>query len=398
MSGHSHDTTAPRRTSARTTAVPSQAGLVQRRCACGGTPGVDGECSACRAKRLRSEQPAAPQPTTTLVVGAPGDRHEQEAEQIASGIVNRSGATAAPAPAVTPALEAQVRGLAGGGSALPPQERALFEHRFGLDFGRVRIHTDERAEQSARALQARAYTFGSDIAFGPGHYAPGTAAGRALLAHELTHVAQQTRPGAARGAHVRRSPLATSPTSRPIVQRDANTCTYGEIREWAITSLSNFAAPAGLGDAKASIGAVCSPANCNCVDGSRATAPGDRHAWTNIQAAAGTNQSGGGDHMCVGSEACGFVHECTGCTGTRATTGARATALTATGTVTVAGRGTLYFYSVPFQGWCSAEERRTACRPQQPPPRRRRSAIEPSDTTTTRAVAAAPEPMSAESA
>jgi hypothetical protein len=58
-------------------------------------------------------------------------------------------------------------------------------------FSRVRIHTDRRAAESARAIGARAYTVGSDIYFGQGEYRPGTREGRRLIAHELAHVAQQ---------------------------------------------------------------------------------------------------------------------------------------------------------------------------------------------------------------
>jgi hypothetical protein len=65
------------------------------------------------------------------------------------------------------------------------------ESRFGSDFGHVRVHTGERAEESARSLNAAAYTVGRDIVFGAGQYAPGTTGGRKLLAHELTHTIQQ---------------------------------------------------------------------------------------------------------------------------------------------------------------------------------------------------------------
>lgn len=65
------------------------------------------------------------------------------------------------------------------------------EARFGHDFGDVRIHTGGTAEEVTRDLGARAVTQGSDVAFAPGAYAPDSRAGRHLLAHELTHVAQQ---------------------------------------------------------------------------------------------------------------------------------------------------------------------------------------------------------------
>ena len=83
------------------------------------------------------------------------------------------------------------------GEALDEKSRAVFEPRFGHDFARVRIHTDQRAAQSADALHADAYTAGGDIVFGAGRYQPHSERGRTLLAHELAHVAQQsewTRP------------------------------------------------------------------------------------------------------------------------------------------------------------------------------------------------------------
>jgi len=65
------------------------------------------------------------------------------------------------------------------------------EPRFGHDFGRVRVHTNTRAAESAEAVNALAYTVGRNVVFGTGRYEPGTGEGRRLLAHELTHVAQQ---------------------------------------------------------------------------------------------------------------------------------------------------------------------------------------------------------------
>jgi hypothetical protein len=78
----------------------------------------------------------------------------------------------------------------GAGRSLPQAERAFMQDRLGHDFRSVRIHTGEQAAAAARAVEARAFTVGSDVVFGAGQYAPGTAAGRRLLAHELTHVAQ----------------------------------------------------------------------------------------------------------------------------------------------------------------------------------------------------------------
>lgn len=89
------------------------------------------------------------------------------------------------------------------GKPLAASVRYAMEPRFGHDFGSVRIHTDAAASSSPRALGARAYTLGTDIAFAAGEYAPDKAAGRELLAHELAHVAQQARGGKSSDAEAR---------------------------------------------------------------------------------------------------------------------------------------------------------------------------------------------------
>jgi hypothetical protein len=81
------------------------------------------------------------------------------------------------------------------GQPLDIATRAFMEPRFGHDFSHVRVHTDARAADSARSLDAQAYTVGSNAVFDMGRYAPGTADGRRLLANELTHVLQQSSRG-----------------------------------------------------------------------------------------------------------------------------------------------------------------------------------------------------------
>jgi hypothetical protein len=78
------------------------------------------------------------------------------------------------------------------GQSLDAPTRAYFESRFGHDFSRVRVHTGTTAEGSAQEVNANAYTVGHNIAFGSGRFAPETHEGRQLLAHELTHVVQQS--------------------------------------------------------------------------------------------------------------------------------------------------------------------------------------------------------------
>ena len=89
--------------------------------------------------------------------------------------------------------------LATPGQPLDAATREFFSSRFGHDFANVRVHADAGAAESARSVHALAYTVGSDVVFGAGHYAPGTRAGQQLLAHELAHVVQQTGSSASAG-------------------------------------------------------------------------------------------------------------------------------------------------------------------------------------------------------
>jgi hypothetical protein len=89
--------------------------------------------------------------------------------------------------------ESPVHGVvgSGGGSPLDAGTRADMEDRLGHDFGDVRVHTDQAAHDSARAMNAQAYTVGSSVVFQRDRYDPASADGRLMLAHELTHVVQQ---------------------------------------------------------------------------------------------------------------------------------------------------------------------------------------------------------------
>src|SRR5262249_24053237 len=85
--------------------------------------------------------------------------------------------------------------LRSSGRPLDAATREFMEPRFGHDFSGVRVHTDSQAAESARAVNALAYTVGRDVVFGSGQYAPGMTAGRKLLAHELAHTIQQAGSG-----------------------------------------------------------------------------------------------------------------------------------------------------------------------------------------------------------
>ena len=137
-----------------------------------------------------------------LMVDTPGDRYEQEADRVASHITRVSDSqlhrttnsdlsrSAAPVTAVADASR-------GAGRLLPDAVRTYFEPRFGHDFRGVRIHADSTAAESARTIGARAYTAGKDIVFARDEYKPHMRSGRHLLAHELTHVVQQSHSSAA---------------------------------------------------------------------------------------------------------------------------------------------------------------------------------------------------------
>ena len=107
--------------------------------------------------------------------------------------------------ATTPPIVGDV--LRSPGRPLDPATQAFMEPRFGHDFSQVRVHTDARSAASAHAVGALAYTVGQDVVFGAGQYAPQSPAGRQLLAHELTHVAQQS--GALPGAPALQRVVAT---------------------------------------------------------------------------------------------------------------------------------------------------------------------------------------------
>jgi len=89
-------------------------------------------------------------------------------------------------------VESQLNSSKGGGSPLPDEVRSFMEARFGADLSQVRVHTGSEAVEMNKELNAQAFTHGKDIYFGSGRYNPGSSEGKHLLAHELTHVLQQT--------------------------------------------------------------------------------------------------------------------------------------------------------------------------------------------------------------
>lgn len=183
--------------------------LLQRKCACGKpTASVGGECADCQKKKLLQ---------TKLAVGPVDDPLEREADRVADQVLSSSDGPAVHGGPVQiqrvgtlasayrhTAPTSVERAIAGPSAGLDHAVRTDMEQRFGHDFSQVRVHDDALARKSARDVDARAYTVGSHVVFGAGEFNPATSAGRHLLAHELTHVVQQS--GQSHGGIVARAP------------------------------------------------------------------------------------------------------------------------------------------------------------------------------------------------
>jgi hypothetical protein len=103
--------------------------------------------------------------------------------------------------------------ISSGGTPLPTDLRTDMEGRFGQDFGDVRVHNDGAAHESARSVNAQAYTVGSKMVFQRDKYDPGSDAGKHMIAHELTHVVQQ-RSGPVDGTDARGGVKISDPSDR----------------------------------------------------------------------------------------------------------------------------------------------------------------------------------------
>jgi Domain of unknown function (DUF4157) len=177
----------------------SRGNMLQRKCvSCGQHTIAGGECAGCAKTKVNLQR--------KLTIGASNDPLELEADRVAdrvmsaspSSVVNSAppriqrftGQTAGQADLVAPASVDSV--LSSPGSPLDAGLQQDMGQRFWHDFSRVRVHTDAAAARSARDVNANAYTVGQDIVFGAGRFDPGTQSGRRLIAHELTHVVQQS--------------------------------------------------------------------------------------------------------------------------------------------------------------------------------------------------------------
>jgi uncharacterized protein DUF4157/D-alanyl-D-alanine carboxypeptidase-like protein/zinc carboxypeptidase len=207
-------------------------------CACGGS------CPRCQAK-------------STLTIGAPDDAYEREADSVADRVLRmpaddvtvspagssvqrkcdacekedeeqllqstRESSGRAPPDTAAPAGVHDV--LRASGRPLAPDTRTFFETRFGRDFSGVRVHADAAAGRSAREVSAAAYTVGRDIVFSQGRFAPDTEAGQRLLAHELTHVVQQSSGGGRLALRAAGPTLARAPMDLDRLERELSSGT-----------------------------------------------------------------------------------------------------------------------------------------------------------------------------
>ena len=202
---------------------PMHSNFLQRKCACGGTPGPSGECEGCRKRRLQQKI------CTPQQVDPPwrATRDDSSVLPIVHEVLNSPGQPLDPATRTF-----MEKRFFGGFTQLPVQRQSSEPmlgasngarerhanrvaelvlkgsppkgHQMSFNFDGVRIHADEKAARSAQALNARAYAVGSSIVFGRGQFAPGEPFGRWLLAHELAHVAQEQHQPALKSPLIQR--------------------------------------------------------------------------------------------------------------------------------------------------------------------------------------------------
>jgi len=172
---------------------------------------------------------------TKLSINNPGDKYEQEADHLADQVMCMSRPVGSPyrdsRPDTKDSIHASASHRSADGKILEPENRQFFESRFNHNFADVRVYADSKANASARGLQARAYTVGTNIIFGPGEYQPHTREGRHLLSHELTHVIQQRSISKPSSLIIQRTPVTfrrgTTITADPVQARR----TFSRIRE-----------------------------------------------------------------------------------------------------------------------------------------------------------------------
>lgn len=173
------------------TSLPELSVQAKSACSCGG------QCPKCTASNYGS---------SPIKTGNANDHYEREADHIADQVMHM--------PLNTTEMQSDTSGRArlklssghgnaaaaqplaalGSGKTFPSFERRFFESRFGRDFSQVRLYTGTSAATATKSIHARAFTIKNNIVFGDGEYKPHTDGGKRLLAHELTHVLQQSDP------------------------------------------------------------------------------------------------------------------------------------------------------------------------------------------------------------
>lgn len=192
----------PKAASLPPVSVLPSSGMLQRKCACDNPGPATGNCNQC------SKQ---------------SEEKKLQRTSSGAGLVSH-----------IPTIVHDV--LRSPGEPLDGATRATMESRFGHDFSRVRVHLDSRASESARAVNALAYTVGRDIVIDSPYYAPGTNAGQALMAHELAHTIQQNFD-----TH---GPIETLGMTEPndAAEKEADIAATSVVRQKSFTPLTRHAA------------------------------------------------------------------------------------------------------------------------------------------------------------
>lgn len=276
---------------------------------------------------LRMLSPSTPTLQAKLTVNQPGDPFEREADRVADQVMRMTEPSAmqrqcnscaeehklqrkcaeceeeekktglqrketSGAPQFAPPSVHQV--LNSPGRPLDPATRAFMEPRFGYDFSRVRIHHDQRASESARAVRALAYTAGKHIVFSAGQYVPSSVGGQQLIAHELAHVVQQGF-AASRPLSVQRQPADNAGGTQD--QRDGATpLSTGKCYTCQI--------PGGLGICCYGAGAPIIP---ECLDLGKRTFDSCKGPWATCNQQAQCAQC-----QCIAAKAGDQYCQCTG--------------------------------------------------------------------------------------
>jgi Domain of unknown function (DUF4157) len=110
-----------------------------------------------------------------------GKKEEEKIQKKDNGSAASTGTTASN----------YISSISSKGNPLPANANHFFSSRMGYDFSNVKIHTDKEAAESAKDVNAKAYTVGNHIVFNEGQFNTESSEGKKLMAHELVHVMQQ---------------------------------------------------------------------------------------------------------------------------------------------------------------------------------------------------------------